>query len=139
MGDFLGMGSKDASSQANTTTTSNNIDRRQVVAEGGFGVASDGATVNIQALDAGIVKEAISAVSGADAINGQGFTQLLNLADKVFTGAGAMIEKTQGTALAQVEALNTVANDAQGKIDQKTLVVMAAAGLAGAYLLKKKG
>lgn len=139
MGDFLGMGDSDKSTQANTTTTSNNIDRRQVVAEGGFGVASDGATVNITSVDAGIAKAAIDAVSGADATNGQGFTQLLNLADKVFTGAGAMLDTTQKTSLAQVEALNTVANDAKGVIDQKTIIVLAIAGLGGAYLLKKKG
>ena len=142
MGDFLGMGGKDASSnsQANTTTSTSNTDRRQVVAEGAFGFASDNASINInnQTIDAGIVEKALDTVAGSDAINGQGFNQLLTLADKLFTGAGAMIGKTQESALAQVEALNTVANDSKGKIDQKTVIVLAGAAALAVMGMNKK-
>lgn len=133
-----GGGGKSSSSSSSTTTT-NNIDRRQVVAEGGIGLASDGATINVETIDAGIVKAALETVRADDATNGAGFTQLLTLADKLFSGAGEVINKTQDTALGQIAALNTVANDAEGRIDQKTIIIGGAVALGALYILKKKG
>lgn len=141
MGDLLAGGSKkDAStkSTATQTTTTNNIDRRQVVAEGAMGIAADGATVNIQALDAGIVNRALDAVSAADATAGQGFNNLLALADRLFEGGASVLDKTASTTLAQVAALNTASNDATGSIDQKTLVILGGVALGAAYFLGRR-
>lgn len=131
-------GDSSSSSSSSQTTNTTNIDRRQVVGEGGFGFASDGAavTINNQSMDAGIVERALDTVKAADATNGEGFTKLLSLADKLFTGAGAMVEKTQTASIAQLETINAAAADAKGQIDQKTMIVLAVAA-AGALVLTK--
>lgn len=125
--------SKSSSSTASTTTT---VDKRMVV-DNGIGISSDSSTVYVEALDVDIVNKALDTVAAADATAGVGFSQLLGLADKLFTGAGAMVEKTQNTALGQLETLNAAAADRTGSIDQKTMIVLAVAA-AGAFVLSKK-
>lgn len=131
-------GDSSSSSSSQQSTTVNNIDRRQVIGEGGMGLASDGAnvTINNQTMDAGIVERALDTVKAADATNGEGFTKLLSLADKLFTGAGNMVEKTQTASIAQLETINAAAADSKGQIDQKTMIVLAVAA-AGALVLTK--
>lgn len=131
-------GDSSSSSSSQQSTTVNNIDRRQVIGEGGMGLASDGAnvTINNQTVDAGIVERALDTVKAADATNGEGFTKLLSLADKLFTGAGNMVEKTQTASIAQLETINAAAADSKGQIDQKTMIVLAVAA-AGALVLTK--
>lgn len=131
----MGGGSSKSSSSSTTNTT--NIDRRQVVAEGAVGIAADGATVNVTTLDAGIVTSALDAVKANDATNGQSFSQLLSLADKLFTGAGEVINKTQDTTIKQIDQIQTAANDQKGAVDQKTLIIVAGAAL-GLMALRKK-
>lgn len=137
MGDMSG--SKDSSSSSSSSTTNNNIDRRQVVAEGAIGVSADGSTINVQSMDAGIVQKALDTVASADAISGQGFNQLLTLADKVITGAGGIIAATQATTDKQMDIISTTANDAKGQIDQKTIMVVVgvAGAVAVAYAMNK--
>lgn len=150
-------------SSSSTATTTQNTDKRQVV-DNGVGVSSDSSTVTVNVLDEGIVKAALDTVSAADAVSGQGFTQLLGLADrlfvgagevsevsgrgftqllgladKLFVGAGEVIGKTQDTALSQIGQVNSAKNDAKGAIDQKTIVVLAIAGAAALVLSKKGG
>lgn len=133
-------GDSSSSSESSQTTTTTNVDRRQVVGEGAIGLASDSSTVSItnNSIDAGVVNKALDVVGQNDAVNGEGFTKLLTLADKLFTGAGAVVEKTQDTALAQISALNTAANDSRGDIDQKTVMVVAGIA-AAAFIFRKKG
>lgn len=97
-----------------------------------MGLAADGSTINVsvQSVDAGIVGKALDTVAQADATNGEGFSKLLTLADKFITGAGDVIQKTQDTTLAQIQAVNAAANDKAGNIDQKTIMV--GIGVAGA-------
>jgi len=138
MGDLSG-GSNDKSqkSSSTTNTTTTNIDRRQVMSDGAIGITSDSSTVNVQQMDAGIVKSALDVVAGADATAGQGFTQLLTLADRLFTAGGSMLDKTANTTMAQVGALTEAQKTAAGGgIDQKT-VFIGAGVLAAAYLLGK--
>lgn len=125
------------SSKSSTTTTTQATDKRMVVDQG-IGISSDSSTVTVNSLDAGIVTKALDTVAASDATNGDGFTKLLGLADKLFTGAGNMIDNTQSASLAQLETINAAANDQRGAIDQKTMVVLAVAG-AAAYVLRKKG
>lgn len=133
-------GGSSTSSTATTTSTQNtttNIDKRLALSSG-IGISSDSSTVNVEALDGEIVRKALDTVSAADATAGASFEKLLGLADKLFTGAGEVIGKTQDASLAQLATLNTAANDQRGAIDQKTLVVLAVAG-AAAFALRKKG
>lgn len=131
-------GSSKSSSSSNQTTTTNNIDRRQVVAESGIGFSSDSSTINVTTLDAGIVKAAIDAVKSGDAVNGDSFSKLLSLADKMFTGAGDIIGKAQETTLSQVAQLNEARNDQNGKIDQKTLIIVGGIALGALAVTRKK-
>lgn len=131
-------GSSKSSSSSNQTTTTNNIDRRQVVAENGLGVSSDSSTINITTLDAGIVQSAIDAVKAGDATNGDGFARLLDLADKMFAGAGDIIGKAQDTTLSQIAQLNQARNDQNGKIDQKTLIIVGGIALGALAVTRKK-
>lgn len=134
-----GGGGSSSSSSSNQTSTTN-IDKRQVVDTGGIGVSSDSSTVTVnnQTLDAGIVTKALDTVAGADATNGQGFNQLLTLADKLFTAGSETLQKQSDATMQQVSALNTIANDQKGQIDQKTLIILAVAGV-GVMALKRKG
>ena len=72
---------------------------------------------------------------------GDGFKQLLTLADKMFTGAGDIIGKAQDTSLTQIgqisDAATSVQNDKVGAVNQKTLVILAAAGV-GMMALRKR-
>lgn len=130
------MGGGGSSSSSNATTT-NTTDKRMVVDQG-IGISSDSSTVTVNALDGDIVKKALDTVAASDATAGAGFTQLLGLADKLFTGAGAMIDKTQSASIAQLETINAAQANAQGTIDQKTMIVLAVAA-AGAVVLSRKG
>lgn len=127
-----GGGSSSSSSSSSTT----NVDKRMVVDQG-IGISSDQSTVNVQALDGQIVQKALDTVAAADATAGDGFKQLLSLADGLFKAGGSLVQKTSDTAMSAINAVQTSQNDAKGSIDQKTLVIMAAAGLGAAYLLKK--
>lgn len=130
-------GSSKSSSSSNQTTNTTNIDRRQAVAEGAIGISSDGATVNIESLDGGIVQAALDVVKANDVTGAQGYTALLGLADKLLSGAGEVISKQQDTTVKQIDQINTAAADAKGFIDNKTLVILAGVG-AVAYLARKK-
>lgn len=133
---IYGLGGGDSSSSSSTSSTTTNVDRR-LVNESGIGISSDSSTINVQNLDGEIVKKALDTVNVADAASSQGFTQLLGLADKLFTGAGQVLQTSQTATLAQVGALNQAQNDSRGSIDQKTLIVIAVAG-AAAYAYSRK-
>lgn len=131
----MGGGGGSSSSSSNTTTT-NTTDKRMVV-DTGVGVSTEHSTVNVTTLDAGIVNKALDTVAAADATAGEGFGKLLTLADKLFDAGGKLVENTSATALQAVDAANTARNDAEGRIDQKTILILAAAGVAAAYAMKK--
>lgn len=153
MGDMSG--SKSSSSSSTNTTNTTNIDRRQVMSDGAIGITSDSSTVNVQSMDAGLVKAALDVVSGVDASNrdgysklldvvvsteaagNEGYSKLLSLTEKLFSASGQILEKTADTSLAAVSAVNSARNDATGTIDQKTLVILGAVGLGAAFLFKK--
>jgi hypothetical protein len=132
----MGGGGGSSSSSSNTTTT-NTTDKRMVV-DTGIGISSDKSTITVEALDAGIVNKALDTVAAADATAGEGFGKLLQLADKLFDAGGKLVENTSATAMQAVEAANTARNDAEGRIDQKTILMLAAAGVAAAYVVKRK-
>lgn len=124
------------SSKSSSTTTTQTTDKRMVV-DTGIGISSESSNVNVTTLDAGIVNKALDTVQVSDATNKAGFTGLLELADKLFTQGGALLESTQQTTLAQIESINAAANDREGAIDQKTIIVLAIAGAAALVLTKK--
>lgn len=135
-GYVCGGGGGGSSSSSSNQTITETTDKRMVV-DTGIGISSDSSTISVQALDAGIVNKALETVAAADATAGEGFTKLLTLADKLFDAGGELIENTSGTAMQAVQMASSAQNDAQGKIDQKTILILAAAGVAAAYAFKK--
>jgi hypothetical protein len=133
----LGGGGGGSGSSSSNTTTTETVDKRMVV-DTGVGISSESSTVTVNALDSGITQAALDVVKANDATNGQGFEQLLGLADKLFTTGSDLIGKTQSASLAQLETINTAANDKTGSIDQKTMIVLAIAGAAAIVMTKGK-
>jgi hypothetical protein len=154
------MGGKSSSkSETINKITTTNTDKRQVLSEAALGVTADNSSVRIvnnsvaptivkDAMDTAVsgmviggslagdvATKAINAVSVADATNAAGFSNLLSLADKMFSKSGQLMVDSQQAALDKVAQISTVANDSRGAIDQKTIVILAAAGLGAAYLI----
>ena len=134
-------GGSDSSSSSSAATTTSNIDKRQVVSSGAVGVTTDAAgdiSVTNNTLDAGAIQGALDYVKATDATQGANFTSLLSLADKMFSTGAGVIKTAQDTSLAQIDQINTAQNNSKGAIDQKTMIILAVAGL-GAFALSKKG
>lgn len=128
-----GFGGGGGSSSSSNATTTTNTDKRLVVNDG-IGISSDTSSVTVNALDGEIVTKALDTVQIADATNGQGFGQLVTLADKLFTGAGNLVAATQQTALEQMTQANV---ETAGKIDNKTITILGVAA-AAAFMLGRK-
>ena len=130
-------GSSDSSSSSSATTTTN-VDKRLVVSSG-VGVSSDSSTVNVTStsMDPAIAQAALDTVKANDATNGASFSALLTMADKMFTEGGNILQQQSQATMAQVGAIGTLANDQKGAIDQKTLIILAVAGVAAITLRKK--
>lgn len=138
---FTFYGGGNSSSSSNAATTSTNIDKRQVISSNAVGVTTDtNATVNVSntTLDGNVIQGALDYVKATDATQGSNFTSLLSLADKMFSTGAGVIAKAQDTTLAQIGQINTAKNDTTGTIDQKTMIILAAASL-GVLALTKKG
>ncbi len=121
---------------SSTSTTTQNTDKR-IAVDQGIGISSDSSNITVNALDAGIVQQALQTVQMADATNGSGFGQLLGLADKLFTTGTDVLKAGQATTLAQVGALSQAQTDAKGQISQQTMVLLAAAGVAAIAFSRK--
>lgn len=127
-----------SSSSSAVTTQSQALDKR-IAVESGIGISSDESTINIQSVDGEIVKRALDVVEMSNATAGDGFGQLLSLADKFLTGAGESVGKTQDTTLAAISAVNSAVNDSKGAIDQKTMILLAGVAAAVVILPKMRG
>ncbi|SOD41606.1 hypothetical protein [Nitrosovibrio sp. Nv4] len=127
------------SDSTSSVSTSNQAIDKRIAVETGMGISSDSSTINVQTVDGELMKATLDVLGKSDAVNGQGFTQLLSLADKLFTGAGQVIGKSQDTAMAQLQQIATAQNDAKGTIDQKTMIALAIAGAAMVIVPKMKG
>lgn len=131
---FGGGGGSSSSSNATTTT---NTDKRLVVNDG-IGISSDTSSVTVNSLDSGIVTKALDTVQVADATAGQGLSQLISLADKLFTGAGTLVGATQQSALETMSNYQTtMAAEKSGSIDNKTITILGVAA-AAAFLMGRK-
>lgn len=126
-----------SSSSSNTSTTTQTTDKRMVVDQG-IGISSDSSTVTVNSLDRDIVNKALETVQGADAVAGDGFNKLLGLTEKLFQAGEQVLNSNTKNAQTTIGALTTAANDATGKIDQKTILILAGAGVAAAFALKGK-
>lgn len=143
---------------SSSSTTTQNIDKRIAVGDGGIGASADNSTVTINSTDGGLVARALDSVDRGNAINGEGFTalldasssnfeqvvgansdgfsQLIDTASRLFTQGENLIGQTQKSV---ADAYSQAQNEKAGTIDNKTIIVLAVAGAAALVLSKRKG
>lgn len=95
------------------------------VTAGTIGISGSGNTVT----DGGIVARALDTVDLSNAIGLEGFTKLLDVGE-------SLIGRTQ-TLVA--DAYSQASTDQDKTIDNRTIIVLAAAVVAGLYVLNKRG
>lgn len=94
----------------------------------GIGGSAAGGGVSIDVLDGGAIAQAFEFAGNAiDAVAGEGFQNLLST-----------MTAQQDTALAQLDAIRSATNDKEGKLDQKTIIILGAIGLAFMYFMSRR-
>ena len=86
--------------------------------------------------DGGIVKDALNAVNISTAVNGDGFTKLLDVTQNIFNRSEGLIGQTQKSV---ADAYSQAQTDAKGTIDNRTIMVIAVAGMAAFAYANRKG
>ncbi len=127
---YGGGGGGSSSSTADTT----NIDKRLAVGDGGAGISGDNSSIVINSTDGAIVTRALDSVDSANAVAGDGFSALLQAADKLFAKGESLIKTTQDSVS---DAYLKAATEGKGTIDNKTIIVLAVAGAVAVYAMKK--
>lgn len=121
-------------SRSSSAQTTNNTDKRLAV-ESGIGVSADNSQVSVNVTDGGIVSRALQTVDLSNATNAEGFTQLLDAAENMFNTSEGLIGQTQK---AVADAYSQAQTDKAGTIDNRTIIVLAVAGAAAVFALRKK-
>lgn len=131
-GGYVCGGGGDSDSQQSTSNEDN-----RVAVQDGLGLsASNGNTLNYSITDGGIVKDALNAVNISTAVNGEGFTKLLDVAENMFNRSEGLIGQTQKSV---ADAYSQAQTDAKGTIDNRTITVIAVAGMAAFAYANRKG
>ncbi len=141
-------------SRSSSTQQTFNTDQR-VVTESGIGVSGDSnaISVNTTTADPGIVARALQTVDINNATNADGFTKLLNAAainnatnadgfTQLLDAATQMFNRSEGligqTQAAVADAYTVAQNTAKGTIDNRTITVLAVAGVAALWAINRK-
>lgn len=99
-------------SSSNTASTTNNIDQRLLLEDGGLGVsASGGSNVTVNALDAGAIKESFGLADAA-------LNDVVTLAESSISGAHYTTRQALSGALSSVEGSRQAFADALGEVAQ---------------------
>lgn len=130
------MGGK-SSSQANQSTSYTD---KRLVNESGIAISSEGSNIdlNIESLDADVVGKALDSVNISTVAAGEGFTQLLTLADKLTTTTQATAASMAGTYSNDVlKGVASAETERAGRLDQQTIVLLAGAAVVGLVAMRK--
>lgn len=138
-------------SSSSAATTTNNTDKRLVTGEGSVGVSADNSSVIVNMTDGGLVTKGLDVLgagytglleaqsknfeTGAGLVD-SGYTKLLDVLDGVFDKGQSLIGQTQKSV---ADAYSQAQTEAKGTIDNKTMIVLAVAGVAAAYAFTRKG
>jgi flagellar biosynthesis/type III secretory pathway ATPase len=152
-GYVCGGGGGSRSSQA-----SSNYDQRVAVQDGIGLSASNGNTINVQAMDAEVVGKALDSVNLATVQSGENYTALLEVSEGMFSKSMDVSEGMFGKSLdamtkvfnegqgligqtqkAVADAYGQAQNDKAGTIDNRTIIVLAVAGAAALVAMNHKG
>jgi hypothetical protein len=125
-----------------TTTnaqTTQNIDRRLVVDNGGIGFSSDGGQYTINVLDEGIVGRALDLVTASDQETGRSVADVLGFAQGVFDSGLAVLDKAGKQVETQSALVAKAYDQARGEGTQKNLVAAAAIATVAIVAVKVWG
>lgn len=125
----LYFGGKSSSAQSSTT---NNTDAR-VAVQDGVGVSNSTGTA-ITITDGGIVSRALDSVDTSNATMSQGYQTLIEAATEVFNRGQGLIGQTQA---AVADAYSQAQTDKSSTIDNRTLIALAVAAVAGLFLFSR--
>lgn len=130
----LYFGGGGGSSRSSNDTT--NTDKR-VVVDSGAGISGDNSSIVVNAADVDVVKRAMDSFDKGTATQGQGYSELLQTAWKMFDKSTSAVGSAQA-GLAQAYAQHE--QDAKGAVDQKTILALAglAAVVVGAAIFRGK-
>lgn len=128
---FGGGGSKSSSSTTNT-------DKRLAVGDGGIGVTADDSSVAINITDGGIVSRALDSIDLNNATLADGYGALIDAGEELLKANFDAGQNLIGTTQKHVaDAYGQAQANANGTIDNRTLMVLAVAGAVALYALKK--
>ena len=82
------------------------------------------------------VKSALDAINVSSANNADGFSKLLDIAGDMFTTSQGLIGQTQKSV---ADAYSMAKTDAKGTIDNRTIMVIAVAGMTAFAYANRKG
>lgn len=148
-----GGGGGSSSSSQDTTQI-----QKQLAVDGGAGITGDNSSITMNVTDGGLVSRALDSVDRSNAINGEGFnnlldasttnfrtlvngnsdgfSQLIGTAEKLFNQGQNLIGQTQKSV---ADAYSQAQTTAKGTIDNKTIIVLAVAGAAAIVMANRKG
>lgn len=115
-----------------SVTTINTLDGGAIAQAFGFG---NNTVSNALGFATGANNRAMDAIELSNATVGAGFSQLLDVADGLFSRSEGLIGQTQK---AVADAYGQAQTDAKGTIDNRTITVLAVAGVAALFLLNRK-
>lgn len=114
-------GGGSSSSSANTQSTTN-VDRRQVVGEGGLGVSSDSSTITVNQLDGGAIARAFDYGNIVAKGSGDVATGLIKTAQEVFAKSYDALQKDREFVQTAGNQVVKAYDDAKGDGTQKFLI-----------------
>lgn len=114
-----------------STTITNTLDGGAIAQAFGFG---NNTTAGAFSFGTNTVNRALGTVEMSNAAVGEGFTRLLDTAENLFTQGQGLIGQTQK---AVADAYGQAQTDAKGTIDNRTITVLAVAGVAALFLLNR--
>lgn len=114
-----------------STTITNTLDGGAIAQAFGFG---NNTVSNALGFGNNTVNRALNTVEMSNAAVGEGFTRLLDTAENLFTKNQGLIGQTQK---AVADAYGQAQTDAKGTIDNRTITVLAVAGVAALFLMNR--
>lgn len=144
-GGMLCGGGGDSSSSSSQATTTTNLDKRQVVDNGGLGVSSDSSTVNVttntNVLDAGAIGKAIDLSKASVSAANKNFSDVVDMSkasfnstNKNFSDVIDMSKTSTASAYTGLDHLLGFANDVlQLEANSQKLISQSAASVGDAY------
>lgn len=143
---------------SSSTTSTENSDKRLAVSSGA-GITGDNSSISVYSTstDSGLVSRALDSVDAANAVNAegfenllnastknysvtvgsqtQGFSQLIGAAERLFNQGQNLIGTTQKSV---ADAYSQAQVNKSGTIDNRTIIVLAVAGAAAAFAITRK-